>query len=81
MLTRVAELHWEHQDQLTVEGINALIEETILQLQDEGFNDFVFSRWDSFIAPKSMETWDVIRLWITVRVQKEIEKERKARSR
>lgn len=36
VLTKVAELYWEQQDQITDEHVNALISETLSQLREEG---------------------------------------------
>ena len=74
MLTKVAELYWEQQEQITDEHTNALISETLSQLREEGGKDIVFNWWDRFTAPKTMEPADVVRLWIKARVRKEVAK-------
>ena len=77
VLTKVAELYWVQQDQITDEHINALISEPLSQLREEGGKDIVFNWWDRFTAPKTMEPADVVRLWIKARVRKEVAKKGK----
>jgi len=83
VLGTVADLPWESKEILTAENIDALIVDVVVGLKDDGVNDIVFSRWDSFVAAHSqpMDGMDLAIFWIRVKVQKMIEKERKRRRR
>ena len=56
VLTKVAELYWEQQDQITDEHINALISETLSQLREEGGQRYCVQLVGPFYCPQNNGT-------------------------